>query len=297
MNEKENGGKAGDIEVIEPEIETLPEAGGLVKQSAQGIEDQLFLADNIQKLIDAQNKIRNAILKLAQPGDWVLFKSDKDDIGKAEIGFAGAMRIGSTVGISFLNWEAKKEIGRDDLGEWYRWEYECDAVFRNRTIRVFGRAGSRDKFFGKAHGEFKPLHEVDEGNIKQAARRSAIKEGIKCHLGLHHMDPEYIKKNGITLVSAGGYSFKGKETKADELESVTVAIADVVVGKKTDKWTRYIVKDVEGVSYNTFSETIAKQAKALKESKTQATISYKQTQYGNEIVGIVNSNEVAEAEK
>lgn len=191
-----------EIEVIEQDIETAPDAGGLVTQSVSDIETMIALSENIDRAIAAQNKIRAALMKLAQPGDWVKFGD------KAEIGFAGAMRIGSTIGVNFTNWTEKKEKDRDELGEWYRWEYECDVTYSNRTIRVYGRAGSRDKFFGKAYGNLKPLHEVDEGNIKMAARRAAMKEGVKVLFGLHHMDPSYLSKFGINLEEATGYDHK-----------------------------------------------------------------------------------------
>ena len=52
---------------------------------------------------------------------------------------------------------------------------------RNRL----GRAGSRDKFFGYAHGAYKDLGDVKESDIRMAARRGVIKEGIKmAQLGL-----------------------------------------------------------------------------------------------------------------
>lgn len=253
-----------DIEVLEPEIETAPEASGLVAESQGSIDSMLLLADNIDRLIEAQNKIRAAVMKLAQPGDWVKFGDG--DTQKAEIGFAGAMRIGSTLGVNFTNWEARKESGRDESGEWYRWEYECDASYRGRIIRVYGRAGSRDKFFGKVRGEFKPLHEVDEGNIKIAGRRAAMKEGVKVLFGLHHMDPNFVSKYGISLASAGGHSFKSVEQKASESNVTSVQIESVMKREGTTngrKWEMFIIKDAEGVEYKTFSKEIAEISKAL----------------------------------
>jgi len=241
-----------EAEVIEEnEVETFPEATGVVG-GALGIEDQLALDENIGKLVDAQNKIRMTLLRLAQSGDWVIFGDGEK--AKAELNFAGAMRIGSTLGCSFTNWSAQKETGADEKGSWYRWDYECDAVFRGRSIRVYGRAASRDKFFGKAHGEYKALADVDEGNIRQAARRGAMKEGVKVLFGMHHMDPKELEKVGIKMDSATGVSFKSAETKSEEAQTATVAVQDVRV-KKGDNWTKYTIIDVEGVSYSTFPAT------------------------------------------
>lgn len=284
----ENNGAGAAAEVVEPEIETAPEAGGLIVSSEQGLQDIQFLADNIEKMVAAATRIRLVLLKLAQPGDWVLFRNKKKeaDPGKAEIGFAGANRIGSTLGVSFANWTAEKVTGRDDTGEWYRWEYQCDASHGKRCVRVFGRAGSRDVFFGKEDGKFKELQNVNEGNIKQAAMRAAKKEGVKDLFGLHHMDPKFLEANGIRLEDAGGYTFKNADDKAGETEVVTVKIEEVT--QKSSKpgekaWTKYTLHDSEGVGYSTFDKKIAEEASKIKKTGVTATINFKKTQYGNDI--------------
>lgn len=266
------------------EIDTTPDAGGIVPiHSKEQVSDLLFFAENVNAIIDAQNKIRMAILRLTQPADWTLFGE------KAEIGFAPANRIGSTLGVSYVNWSAEKITGTDEKGSWYRWEYQCDAVHGKRTIRVYGRAGSRDKFFGKAHGELRELHEIDEGNIKMAAMRAAKKEGVKDLFGLHHMDPEELKKYGISLSKAGGHNFKGADEKAAEAQTVTVGIADVRM-KKGYNWTKYTVVDTEGVVYSTFSESHAKVAKDAKTSGAKVSITFVSNgKYWPELTGIVNA--------
>jgi hypothetical protein len=224
------------------------------------------------------------LLRLAQSGDWVLFGDGEK--AKAELNFAGAMRIGSTLGCSFTNWSAEKETGSDEKGSWFRWNYECDAVFHGRTVRVYGRASSRDKFFGKAHGEYKALADVDEGNIRQAARRGAMKEGVKVLFGMHHMDPVELEKFGVKMERASGVSFKSAETKAEEAQTATVTVQDVRL-KKGDNWTKYTVIDTEGVAYSTFSETFATVAKEAKITGKQVTITFvPNVKFGPEIKGI-----------
>jgi len=271
-------------EVVDEEIETGPEAGGLVPfTNKEQVQDLIYFAENVNQVIEAQNKIRAAILKLTQPADWAIFGAGEKKT--AEIGFAPANRIGSTLGVSYTNWFSEKITGTDDKGSWYRWEYQCDAIFRNRTIRVYGRAGSRDVFFGKKDGVFKELHEVNEGNIKMAAMRAAKKEGVKDLFGLHHLDPDYLKKYGIDLGSAGGHTFKDKDQKAEESQTVTVAIAEVTQ-KVGEKWTKYTVQDVEGGIYVTFSQTLAEEAKKAKVSKTPVPIVYIKDQYGLKLISI-----------
>jgi len=271
--------------LAEEELDLLPTDTGVVA-GALSIEDQLSLAENIVKLVEAQNKIRMALLGLAQIGDWVVFGDDGKE--KAELNFAGAMRIGSTLGCSFTNWSAEKENGTDERGTWFRWNYECDAVFRGRTVRVYGRASSRDKFFGKAHGEFKQIIDVDEGNIRMAARRGAMKEGVKVLFGLHHMDPNELAKLGVRLEHATNVKFKGRANESEETKTVTVQVKEVTI-KKGETWLKYSVVDSSGVVYYTFSESFATVAKAAKESGGKVNISYIVDKFGSQIKGIENA--------
>lgn len=227
-----------ELEAIIPEIETVPQAGGLIVTSKQSVEDIQFLADNIEKIIAAHNKIRLCILKLAQPGDW----SKWGDTG--EIGFAGANRIGATLGVNYSNWSAEKLTGHDDLGDWYRWEMQCDATFRSQTIRVYGRAGSRDKFFGFEHGKWKELYDTNEGNIKVAAMRAAKKEGVKDLFGLHGMDVKFLEANGIKLESAGGYTHKDPEQAGSKIsDPQRKRLFAISQGKKTQDEVKAYLKE------------------------------------------------------
>lgn len=279
-----------EVEVLDEEIETLPDAGGIVPTGTkEQIQDIVEFAENVDRYIQAQNRIRMSILKLTQPSDWTLFGSA--DKKTAEIGFAPANRIGSTMGVSYINWSSEKITGMDEKGSWYRWEYQADAVWRNRTIRVYGRAGSRDKFFGKKDGEYKELHDVDEGNIKMAAMRACKKEGVKDLFGFHHLDPEYLKQHGINLSAAGGHAFKGKEEKAEATEALTIAISEVKLDKsgKTVEgkiWNLYSVKTGEGDVFKTFSTEFFEVAKKAKDANVLASICFEKTEKGNKITAI-----------
>lgn len=282
MNEDKN------LEVSTEEVpETMPEAGGLVSIAQDGVQDIVKLADSMPILIDAFNRIRTAILKLAQPGDWVMFESKKNKTAKAEIGFAGANRIGTILGVNYTDWTVKKEVGTDERGAWYRWEYECNASYKGRQIRVYGRAGTRDKFFGREDGADKKLENIKEDDIKIAAMRAAKKEGVRDLFGLHHMDPEYLKKQGVSLESAGGYAFKSNDDKAAEIEVATCYVEEITMKKfKDGKVIKYVIKGSEGEAFETFSESFAKKAKEFKEMKKQVQIHFKKTQYGLDVTAI-----------
>lgn len=284
------------VEPAEPEELETTDTGLVPKETRQSVEDILFLSDNIEKIIDAQNKIRMNLLRLAQPGDWFLFKNaDKpDDKGKAELGFAGSYRIATSLGVNFENWERRKVEGTDEYGPWYRWEFECDAVFRNRRVRCYGRAGSRTKFFGKSHGAHKALRDIDEGDIIISAWRGAAKEGVKSLFGLHHMDPDYMREFKINLVEVSGFEFKGDKGKAEATQSVTRQLMDVRE-KKGEKWTQYQVYDDEGVIYKTFDKKVAEAAKAAVATKQPVTINFTvDKKYGPQLVSLGDAGKPAE---
>jgi len=109
-----------------------------------------------------------------------------------------------------------KEKGLDDKGEWYRWEFEADATLNRKTIRFMGRAGSRDKFFGKANGELKIISDISEGDIKMAARRAVIKEAVRSMLGLRHIPLDMLTGLGVKVAEAKGHTFGNKTTAATD---------------------------------------------------------------------------------
>lgn len=269
-----------NVEVADPEVIDSTGASGLVKVSEDGVVGQLQLAENIEKLVEAQNKIRVALLRLAQPGDWVVFND------AASIGFAGAMRVGSTLGVSFTDFSAVKESGVDELGAWFRWEVECTVRHANREVRVYGRAGSRDAFFGKANKEWKPLHNVNEGNIKMAARRAAMKEGVKVLFGLHAMSPEYLEAHGITLEKAGGHDFESREKLDSSTQVCFGVLITEVTQKVAEKWTKYTITADNKMTFSTFDKKHAETAKLAKESAGKVDITYKDSKYGHDLVGI-----------
>lgn len=175
-----------------------------------------WLAENIDRFLTAREKIWHGILKMAKPDDWVVFESRTKE-GKVRSSVcltgAGAERIASlSPGIQFVNWkEAVKEVGEDENGPWYRYWYECDAIYGGRIIKAIGRASSRDKFFFLHYGKMRDLSEIDEGNIKIAAYHNCMKEGVKILFGLRNIPKEEFEKAGISLVYARKAEFPSKE--------------------------------------------------------------------------------------
>lgn len=208
-----------ETEVLETTPETNGQAITPVEQTGISV-DYLkhldYVANHIEKFVEAKQKIWQAILKLSKDGDWVVFEA-KDGEGNVKASVcltgAGADRIASSLGISFTNWKSYRENGEDEKGMFYRWWFEADASFGGRTIRVMGRAGSRDKFFGMAYGKLREISDIDESNIKMAAFHNCMKEGVKVLLGLRNIPKEEFKKAGISLTYARKVQFSSPLTQ------------------------------------------------------------------------------------
>jgi hypothetical protein len=79
-------------------------------------------------------------------------------------------------------------------------------------VEQSGMFSSRDKFLGKADGEYKPVDEVDERSVRQAAQTECFKKCIFTALGYGALTEEEAKKAGIKTTS--GHTFdaaKGKQ--------------------------------------------------------------------------------------
>lgn len=277
-----------EIEAKDTQLEAISE-GGVTQVKHQSLEDTLWLADNIEKLVLANKKIFTYILKSSIPGDFVAFgKGEKETI---EMRGAGCERVARDVGISFNNWSEKLENFEDSIGQGYRYIYEADAVFRSRVIRVMSIASSRTKFFGKEDGEFKEISEVNRDDVQVAARRGIHKEGVKALLGLRHLNRAELETYGVKIGATGGHDFKNKDQKAAETEVVKIKIKEVFVksSKPEDKkqWKKYTIVAVEGGQYSTFDEKVATAAKAIVGKDQTATINFTKNEYGNNISSFV----------
>lgn len=210
-----------------------------------------WVATNVDKYVDAKNKIWKAVLRLAKDGDWTVFGSGKSE--KVCLSGAGAERIASALGISFTNWRERKEVWTDSIGQAYRYWFECDVSFGGRTMHAINRASSRDKFFGREKGEWKSLENIDESNIKMAAYRNVMKEGVKIMLGIRNIPKEEFVKAGISLQSAGGHDFTNNPSDAKEAECSKCAalIDDKVAAYSKQKFGKFLCRDCQkGVNGN-----------------------------------------------
>jgi len=264
----------------------------------------IHLAQHADELGRAFDKLRKFVLARALPGDWVRFGT-KDKPGFLELTGAGSFRIASVLGISWTNWKSWKEQGTDSKGDWFTWWYQCDTLFQGRVIEcVQGRAGSRDKFFGyTSEAGWKELPDVKETDIQVAARRNAMKEGVKLMMGLLHIPEETAGALGLPTTVIRGHTFgdhgpteakKDNEQKkegahAAEASKTTLTVKDVTVksGKTGNtSWNRYTIISDKDARFTTFDSNLAQTAKDAKSGGSQVEVEYTTGQYGNEVKNV-----------
>lgn len=296
MNEKLIQAGADD-DALEP----MRPADAATTLTDDKIDAIIRLAHRTAELGAAMDKLQRFVLSRALAGDFVAFGNGND--AKVELTGAGAMRIARDIGVSFSNWQTPKRTdGEDSRGKWFEWEYACDVSLGNRVIeRVEGRCGSRDKFFGFANGEWKSVEDVSEANIKTAARRNAMKEGVKLILGLHHIPVSEAARLGLAVEKIKGVSFAnraaeqsaaaqsagqtGESTETITIEKMTMATKNKKDGSGT--FTVFTAHTADGMRYDTFSETLAKK---LKDAEgTPVTVRVKATRWGKTIEAIVET--------
>ncbi len=250
------------------------------------IDAILALAKRVDTLGPAMDKIRTFTLKRAFPGDWVQFsiKGAPAEDATLELTGAAADRIAADLGISFVDWkEPRKETFSDENGEGYTWWYQCAVKIGERIIeRVEGRAGTRDKFFGRAYGQWKALKDINEADIKTAARHNCMKEGVKLLLGIRRIPRAHAATMGLDLGKVRSADFEGKPGGAngaahedDKAGTREIVVADVMQkkGEKNGKpWVMYTITGDRGFSATTFDVKIAEGAKFLKGQRARATV-------------------------
>lgn len=97
---------------------------------------------------------------------------------------AAAERIARNFDIRFANCHHSKEEFSDGIGPGYRYIFEGEASMGNRVVYTQGVYSTRDKFLGFKDQEYKPLEDINENNIRNAAYHIMIGNGIKALLGL-----------------------------------------------------------------------------------------------------------------
>jgi len=217
----------------------------------------------------AENAIMATFINICHEGDWI------DHDGTACLSSAGAERFLKHLPFTFDNWTMKKNSGSDGEGRWYTYICSATAFLWGRSLPCEGVYSTRDKFLGftKAGG-WKALEDINENDIRAAARHICIGNGIKQMLGLRGIKTDKLAKiiadhggdaNLIHRVTYGGGSGGGTQNKppadksgdADKREEITACLTEMNNGDKAAmktqliKLTSFKGKDGNVVSFDT----------------------------------------------
>jgi len=107
----------------------------------------------------------------------------------------------------------------DDKGKYYVYETYGRYILPNgEVIEQSGMFSSRDKFFGRADGQFKLTEDVDERSVRQASQTECFKKCIFIALGLGDVDEAEMKRYGVKVADAPKQEY-GKGTKGGSTDT------------------------------------------------------------------------------
>lgn len=288
-------------EVIEKEVEVITtEDIGPNK-----VDAILALAARVDALGPALDKIRTFVLKRALTGDWVKF-GGKNSVGaKLALVGPGAERIAHDLGVSFTDWgEPKKEEGTDEYGRFYTYYYFCTVRLGGQVIeRVEGRASSRDRFFGYESGKWKDLKDVKEPDIRTAARRCAMKEGVKLILGLRSIPEQDAQALGldsskvVSVEFGSGGSTTVNQPRTEKSVTKALQVKSLDLKKKSGKgdraWELFTATMSDGTKADYFkSERDNKVPPVMEEAltaKSYVSLVIQDSQYGPNITDAIKA--------
>lgn len=187
------------IDIIEPmqSMDAQNRNTGLLDASADNI---MYMAEKADKMITAMNKIMSAALKITSEHDWTLIG------GKPYLQESGATKVARLFGISWQIGDPKFEC---DSEGYKTFTYKGRFEMRGQFIECEGSRSMKDDFFGGKTDSRKPVDEISERNVRQAAYTNCINNGIKRIIpGLRGIDVKTLDDAGINTSKIKGYTFK-----------------------------------------------------------------------------------------
>ena len=199
--------------------------------------DQAKYITEVAQYAPQIKKAQETLLALnTYPSDWMLF--DK----KMALNAAGAERVARMFPIKISDFicEGRADF-EDEQGKGYRYVYSCKAELKGRVIYSTGTYSTRDAFLGKRGGEWRPLEDINENDIRMAAYRRCQGNAIRALLGIRNIPLDewqrIMKQTGQDGSAAAadavpfakgtkGGTSKDDSTKQKELSEVVYEIVD-----------------------------------------------------------------------
>lgn len=211
-----------------------------VEQVNQSIVPSSTEIVNIEKTVEQARRyfnvlgqIRKLAIKLTNNLDWT------NEGGNPYMQKSGCDKIAGAFGVRISDALIEKEICKDDKGEYVMYTCSARGTWNNHEESEIGTCSTRDDFFGKRDGGYKPLSEVDLTDIKKKAFTNMANRMIKKLLGLSFSWDEIkelsegkISADSVQKVSYGAGS-KGGNTdspetkkKRDEIRVMLLKLCD-----------------------------------------------------------------------
>jgi hypothetical protein len=195
----------------------------------------------LEKKAELAPRMRKAIemLMISQTyaQDWTI--QGDGDKAKACLSSAGAERIGRNFPISFRDIKWKRDEISDSSGKGYRYVYTGYAEMYGRIVYAEGSYSTRDEFLGKKGGEWRPLEDINEGDVRSAAHHIFMGNAVKILLGLRGVPADVYQHimgrggqdaNKATAVRHGsgtqGGTTGGDAAHQKELAEICIYVAD-----------------------------------------------------------------------
>lgn len=166
---------AGETTEIKKEAEEISQSVVPISSEIVTIEKSVEQADRYLKVL---NQIRLLAIKLTNISDWT------NEAGHPYLQKSGCDKIAGAFGVQIFDTEFIKEICKDDKGEYIMFTCTGNGRWNNHEESEIGTCSTRDDFFGKKGGEYKPLSEVDLTDVKKKAFTNMANRLIKKLIGL-----------------------------------------------------------------------------------------------------------------
>lgn len=259
-----------DMELMVPaDVEDAQSATIVERMDESFVQKVEEIAKNIVPVRQAMEKI---ITELTYRDDWVIF----DD--KVSLSSAGAGRLLKAFPFKFDKWHQNKEEWQDDIGPAYRWIYQAECSLWGSKVLVSGKFSTRDKFLGKAHGEWRSLSEINENDIRSAAQHICVGAGIKELLGLRGVPKSELDRIFKSLDRSG------TQTKSAQYEAPASGELKAIKDKITKLLKETVGDDLEAMKNLVFEcslfTTKDGQDRSIQSLSTCKNVKWLNTTYG-----------------
>ncbi len=214
---------------------TPPDEGALATaEEFTDLQRQLDEGDvaALEKRVEIFAAINRILVKHTQPVDWLLMTTQGSRGKVAYLGADGAERIAALLGIT---WSTPKKERQQREG-FYIWQFEGHFQMAGRgVVYALGSCSSRDKFFGRSGGEWKPENDVSERDVQMKGFSNWIRNGVSRLLGLRNLGegffgPEFWKQIPKVEFEGGGKGGSSKKQTPEE-EKVARECWDFILGE------------------------------------------------------------------